>query len=41
MVTMKKSVGEKILCKRINEFFYQDESGAIQKYSQYCIEKKI
>ena len=31
MVSMKKSVGEKILCERINKFFYQDESGAIQK----------
>ena len=38
-MTNKKSVGEKILCKRINRYFYRDESGAIQKYSQYCIEK--
>ena len=39
MVTMKKSVGEKILCKRINKYFFIDDTGRKQKYSQYCIEK--
>ena len=39
MVTMKKSVGEKILCKRINTYFFIDDTGRKQKYSQYCIEK--
>ena len=38
-MTNKKSVGEKILCKRINRYFYQDEAGRKHKYSQYCIEK--
>ena len=41
VMSMKKSVGEKILCKRINKFFHQDEAGRKHKYSQYCIEKKL
>ena len=27
MMTNKKSVGQKILCKRINRYFYRDEAG--------------
>ena len=38
-MTNEKSVGQKILCKRINRYFYQDEAGRKHKYSQYCIEK--
>ena len=37
MMTMKKSVNEKILCKRMNKFFYLDEAGRKRKYSQYCV----
>ena len=40
MVTkQKKSVGEKILCQRINRYFFRDEIGRKQKYSQHCIEE--
>ena len=35
------SVTEKILCKKINKFFYRSPAGEILKYSQYCIEKKL
>ena len=38
-MTNKKSVGQKILCKRIDRYFYRDDTGRKQKYSQYCIEK--
>ena len=38
-MTMKKSVGEKILCKRINKFFIKMRAERQKKYSQYCIEK--
>ena len=33
------SVSEKVLCQRIDTFFYRDHNGDIKKYSQYCIEK--
>ena len=33
------SVSERILCKKINKFFYKTAEGSILKYSQYCIEK--
>ena len=33
------SVSERILCKKINKFFYRDHNEDIKKYSQYCIEK--
>ena len=33
------SVSERILCRRIDKFFYSDHNGDIKKYSQYCIEK--
>ena len=33
------SVTEKILCKKINKFFYRSPEGEILKYSHYCIEK--
>ena len=33
------SVSEKILCKKINKFFYKTAEGSILKYSQYCIAK--
>ena len=33
------TVSERILCKKINKFFYRDHNGDIKKYSQYCIEK--
>ena len=33
------SVSERILCRRIDKFFYRDHNGDIKKYSQYCIEK--
>ena len=33
------SVSDRILCQRINKFFYNDHNGNIKKYSQYCIEK--
>ena len=33
------SVSDKILCQRIDKFFYRDPEGTILKYSQYCIEK--
>ena len=33
------SVSEKVLCQRIDKFFYIDHNGDIKKYSQYCIEK--
>ena len=32
-------VSERILCRRIDKFFYSDNNGDIKKYSQYCIEK--
>ena len=35
------SVSEKILCKKINKFFYKSPGGTILKYSIYCIEKKL
>ena len=31
------SVSERILCQRIDKFFYRDHNGDIEKYSQYCI----
>ena len=37
MVNM--SVSERILCRRIDKFFYNDHNDDIKKYSQYCIEK--
>ena len=33
------SVSDKILCKKINKFFYRSPEGEILKYSIYCIEK--
>ena len=33
------SVSEKILCQRIDKYFYRDPEGIILKYSIYCIEK--
>ena len=41
MVSAKKnlSVTEKILCERIDKYFYRDPDGNIKKYSIYCIEK--
>ena len=33
------SVSERILCQRIDKFFYRDHNGDIRKYSQYCIAK--
>ena len=33
------SVSERILCQRIDKFFYSDHNEDIKKYSQYCIEK--
>ena len=35
----KLHVTDKILCKRINKYFYRDPDGNIKKYSIYCIEK--
>ena len=35
----KLDVTEKILCKRIDKYFYRDPDGNIKKYSIYCIEK--
>ena len=40
-MTNKKSVGQKILCKRINRYFCRDDTGRKYKYSQYCTEKKL
>ena len=37
MVNM--SVSERILCERINKFFYRTPEGKILKYSIYCIKK--
>ena len=41
MVSDKKnlSVTDKILCERIDKYFYRDPDGNIKKYSIYCIEK--
>ena len=41
MVSDKKNliVTEKILCERINKYFYRDPDGNTKKYSIYCIEK--
>ena len=41
MVSDKKNliVTEKILCERIDKYFYRDPDGNIKKYSIYCIEK--
>ena len=41
MVSDKKnlSVTEKILCERIDKYFYRDPDGNIKKYSIYCIVK--
>ena len=33
------SITDKILCKRINKYFYRDHNDDIKKYSIYCIEK--
>ena len=33
------SVSERILCERINKFFYRNHEGNILKYSIYCIKK--
>ena len=33
------SVSDKILCKKIDKFFYRSPEGEILKYSIYCIEK--
>ena len=35
----KLDVTEKILCERIDKYFYRDPDGNIKKYSIYCIEK--
>ena len=43
MVSDKKnlSVTEKILCERIDKYFYRDPDGNVKKYSIYCIEKIV
>ena len=30
-------ITDKILCKRINKYFYRDHNDDIKKYSIYCI----
>ena len=35
----KLCITDKILCKRINKYFYRDHNDDIKKYSIYCIEK--
>ena len=35
----KLCVTDKILCKRIDKYFYRDHNDDIKKYSIYCIEK--
>ena len=39
MVGEKLCITDKILCKRINKYFYRDHNDEIKKYSIYCIEK--
>ena len=33
------SISERILCERINKFFYRNHEGKILKCSIYCIKK--
>ena len=34
-----KTVSEKVQCKKINKYFYEDHKGRIRKYLHFCRRK--